>query len=99
MTDSPYKTEPRNDEARQRIEQMITDKMAEIRKGIVEELEEGLELAELARNSIHTSPLEVIEGHLREASAKFDFNTNQDSREFNRLANVVKEIREIEEEG
>lgn len=101
----PDKLEPpeeaQNITARERVERQISDIIASLNvevRTLQEQIKEGLDDAELARNSIYTEPLTDVEARLRKANSQLQEYFPEKARMFNSLANVVMEIMESESE-
>lgn len=85
-----------NQEARERLQIIISEKMAEITVVCRDEIKRGLDYMEEARNSIYTEPADDIQALLKLASKKFHVGFGADAESINNMADVAREIHDGE---
>lgn len=86
-----------NNEARDRLQCLITSRMEEINGVCRSNIQGGLDYLEEARTSVYTEPMDTIEALLKLASKKFDIGFGVDSESIDNMAQVAKEIHQSEE--
>lgn len=85
-----------NHEARERLQILISEKMAEINIVCRDEIKCGLDYLEEARASVYTEDADTVQALLKLASKKFDIGFGMDAEAIDNMADVAREIHDGE---